>query len=109
MHTEFERFAHKPVGGAVGILSYAVLLLIWPGIDLVGATVLAILIGSVFWFLLSYLVTCYNGLCIEFRYSKSRPGFSVVTFWRGLKKLGEMELDVGLDKSGTPELMKARL
>ena len=108
VHTEFERFTHKALGATIGILSYAVLLSIWPAIDLAGATVIAFLIGSAFWFLLSYLVTRNNGLCIEFRYSKSRPGMSIVTLWRGLKKLGQMELNVTLDKDGTQKLTESQ-
>ena len=108
VHTEFERFTHKALGGTIGILSYALLMSIWPTIDLVGATIIAFLIGSAFWFLLSYLVTRSNGLCIEFRYSKSRPGMSIVTLWRGLKQLGQMELDVTLDKCGTQKLTESQ-
>ena len=108
VHTEFERFTHKALGGTIGILSYALLLSIWPSIDLAGATVIAFLTGSAFWFLLSYLVTRNNGLCIEFRYSKSRPGLSVVTLWSGLKRLGQMELDVALDKDGNQKLTESQ-
>ena len=108
VHTEFERFTHKALGATIGILSYALLLSIWPAIDLAGATVIAFLLGSAFWFLLSYLVTRRNGLCIEFRYSKSRPGLSVVTLWRGFKRLGQFELDVALDKDGTQKLTKSQ-
>ena len=108
VHTEFERFTHKALGATIGILSYALLLSIWPGIDLAGATVIAFLIGSAFWFFLSYLVTRSNGLCIEFRYSKSRPGLSVVTLWRGLKRLGQMELDVALGKDGNQKLTESQ-
>ena len=109
VHTEFERFTHKALGATIGILSYALLLSIWPGIDLAGATVIAFLIGSAFWFLLSYLVTRSNGLCIEFRYSKSRPGLSVVTLWSGLKNLGQIDLDVTLDKGGTQKLTESQV
>ena len=108
VHTEFERFTHKALGATIGILSYALLLSIWHSIDLVGATIIAFLIGSAFWFLLSYLVTRNNGLCIEFRYSKSRPGLSVVTLWSGLKKLGQLELDVALGKDGTQKLTESQ-
>ena len=109
VHTEFERFTHKALGGTIGVLSYALLLSIWPAIDLVGATIVAFLIGSAFWFLLSYLVTRSNGLCIEFRYSKSRPGLSVVTLWSGLKNLGQIDLDVTLDKGGTQKLTESQV
>ena len=47
-------------------------------------------------------------MCIEFRYSKSRPGLSVVTLWRGLKKLGQMELNVAPDKSGAPKINESQ-
>ena len=108
VHTEFERFTHKALGATIGILSYALLVSIWSSIDLAGATVIAFLIGSAFWFLLSYLVTRSNGLCVEFRYSKGRPGMSVVTLWRGLKQLGQIELDVALDKDGAQKLTQSQ-
>lgn len=108
VHTEFERFTHKALGGTIGILSYALLVSIWTSIDLAGATVIAFLMGSAFWFLLSYLVTRSNGLCIEFRYSKIRPGLSVVALWRGFKQLGQLELDVTLDKDGNQKLTESQ-
>ena len=54
--------------------------------------------------MLSYLATRMNGLCIEFRYSKSRPGLSVMTLWRGLKKLGHVEINMSLDGSSKPKM-----
>jgi len=45
-----------------------------------------------------------NGLCIEFRYSKSRPGSSVMRLWRGLKKLDHMKIDMSLDNLAKPKL-----
>jgi hypothetical protein len=45
-----------------------------------------------------------NGLCIEFRYSKSRSGLSEMTLWRGFKKLGHVRIDMSLDGSSNPKM-----
>ena len=45
-----------------------------------------------------------NGLCIEFRYSKSRPCLSEMTLWRGLKKLGHVKIDMFFDGSSKPKM-----
>jgi hypothetical protein len=71
--------------------------------DLVGASLIATLASSLCWLMLSYLPTRMNGLCIEFCYSKSRPGLSEMTLWRGLKKLGHVEINMSLDGSSKPK------
>jgi hypothetical protein len=50
-----------------------------------------------------------NGLCIEFRYSKSRPGLSEMTLWRGLKKLGHVEINMAVEGSGKPKMNDAQI
>ena len=62
------------------------------------------LASSFCWLMLSYLATRMNGLCIECRYSKSRPGLSVMTLWRGLRKLGHVEINMSLDGSSKPKM-----
>ena len=100
VHSYFDMFTYKAMGGAAFVLSYAVLLSFFPEFDLVGASLIAMLVGSLCWLILSYLATRVNGLCIEFRYSKSRPGLSVMTLWRGLKKLDHVEINMSLDGLG---------
>jgi hypothetical protein len=97
-------FTYKALGGAAFVLSYAVLLSLFPEFDVVGASLIAMLVGSLCWLMLSYLATRMNGLCIEFRYSKSRPGLSVMTLWRGLKKLDYVEINMSLDRSSKPKM-----
>ena len=97
-------FTYKVMGGAAFVLSYAVLLFIYPTVDLVGASFISVLIGSLLWMLLWYWATRRNGVCIEFRYSNSRPGLSEMTLWRGLKKLGNVEINMSLDGSGKPQM-----
>mgnify|MGYP001580725947 CR=1 FL=1 len=92
------------MGGAAFVLSYAVLLFIFPTFDLVGASFISVLIGSLLWMLLWYWATRRNGVCIEFRYSNSRPGLSEMTLWRGLKKLGHVKIDMSLDGSSKPKM-----
>jgi hypothetical protein len=77
--------------------------------DLVGASLIAMFVGSLCWLMLSYLATRMNGLCIEFRYSKSRPGLSEMTLWRGFKKLGHVKIDMSLDDSGKPKLNQTQV
>ena len=69
-----------------------------------GASLIAVLVGNLCWLMLSYLATRMNGFCIEFRYSKSRLGLSEMTLWRGLKKLGHVEIDMSLDGSSKPKM-----
>jgi hypothetical protein len=109
VHSYFDMFTYKAMGGAAFVLSYAVLLSFFPEFDLVGASLIAMLVGSLVWLMLSYLATRMNGLCIEFRYSKSRPGLSEMTLWRGLKKLGHMEIDMSLDNLGKPKLNQTQV
>ena len=104
VHSYFDIFTYKAMGGAAFVLSYAVLLSFFPEFDLVGASLIAMLIGSLCWLILSYLATRMNGLCIEFRYSKSRPGLSVMTLWRGLKKLDHVEINMSVDGSSQPKM-----
>jgi len=54
--------------------------------------------------MLSHLSTHMNGLCIEFRFSKSRPSLSVMTLWRGLKELDHVEINMAVDNLGKPKL-----
>ena len=98
VHSYFDMFTYKALGGSAFVLSYAVLLSLFPEFDL-GTSLIAMLVGSLCWLMLSYRITHMNGLCIEFRYSKSRPGLSVMILWRGLKKLGHVEIDMSLDDS----------
>jgi len=100
VHSYFDMFTYKAMGGAAFVLSYAVFLSFFPEFDLVGASLIAMLVGSLCWLMLSYLATRMIGLCIEFRYSKSRPGLSEMTLWRGLRKLGHVEVNMSLDGSG---------
>ena len=109
VHSYFDMFTYKAMGSAAFVLSYAVLLSFFPEFDLVGASLTAMIVGSLCWLMLSYLATRMNGLCIEFRYSKSRPGLSVMTLWRGLKKLGYVEINMSLDDSGKPKLNQAQV
>ena len=102
-------FTYKAIGGAAFVLSYAVLLAFFSEFDLVGASLIAIFVGSLCWLMLSYLVTRMNGLCIEFCYSKSRPGLSEMTLWRGLKKLGHVKVDMSLDGSSKPKVNDVRV
>jgi hypothetical protein len=102
-------FTYKAIGGASFVLSYAVLLSFFPEFDLVGASLIAMLAGSLCWLMLSYLATRMNGVCIEFRYSKSRSGLSEMTLWRGLKKLDHMEIDMSLDNLAKPKLNQTQV
>ena len=104
VHSYFDMFTYKAIGGAAFVLSYAVLLSFFPEFDLVGASLIAVLVGSLCWLMLSYLATRMNGLCIEFRYSKSRSGLSEMTLWRGLKKLGHVEINMAVEGSGKPKM-----
>jgi hypothetical protein len=104
VHSYFDMFTYKAMGGAAFVLSYAVLLSFFPEFDLVGASLIAMLVGSLVWLMLSYLATRMNGLCIEFRYSKSRHGLSEMTLWRGLKKLGHVKIDMSLDGSSNSKV-----
>jgi hypothetical protein len=104
VHSYFDMFTYKAMGGSAFVLSYAVLLSLFPEFDIVGASLIAMLVGSLCWLILSYLATRMNGLCIEFRYSKSRPGLSEMTLWRGLKKLGHVEINMSLDGSSKPKM-----
>jgi hypothetical protein len=70
VHSYFDIFTYKAIGGAAVVLSYAVLLSLFPEVDMVGASLIAIVVGSLCWLMLSYLVTRMNGLCPEFRYYK---------------------------------------
>ena len=103
VHSYFDMFTYKALGGAAFVLSYAVLLSLFPEFDL-GASLIAMLVGSLCWLMLSYRITRMNGLCIEFRYSKSRPGLSVMILWRGLKKLSHLEIYMSLDVSSKPKV-----
>jgi len=104
MHSYFDMFTYKAMGGAAFVLSYAVLLYVFPEFDLVGASLIAMFVGSLCWLMLSYLATRMNGLCIEFRYSKNRSGLSEMTLWRGLKKLGHVEINMAVEGSGKPKM-----
>ncbi len=79
VHSYFDMFTYKAMGGAAFVLSYAVWLSFFPKFDLVGASLIAMLVGGLCWLMLSYRATRMNGLCIEFRYSKSRPSLSEMT------------------------------
>lgn len=50
-----------------------------------------------------------NVLCIEFRYSKSRPGLSVMTLWLGLRKLSHVEINMFLDNLGKPKVNQTQV
>jgi uncharacterized membrane protein YraQ (UPF0718 family) len=102
-------FTYKAIGGAAFVLSYAVLLYLFPGFDLVAASLIAMLVGTLCWLMLWYLATRMNGLCIEFDYSRSRPGLSERTLWRGLKKLGYVEINMSLDGLGKPKVNETQV
>ena len=104
VHSYFDMFTYKALGGAAFVLSYAVLLSLFLEFDLVGASLIAMLVGSLCWLMLSYWITRMNRLCIEFCYSKSRPGLSVMMLWRGLKKLSHLEIYMSLDVSSKPKV-----
>ena len=104
VHSYFDMLTYKAIGGAAFVLSYAVLLSFFPEFDLVGASLIAMLFGSLCWLILSYLATRMNGLCIEFSYSKSRPSLSEMRPWRGLKKLGYVKIDMSLDGLSKPKM-----
>jgi len=97
VHTEFDMFTYKAVGAAVGLLAYAILAYKFSQIDLLVACVIAFLIGSLVWYLLSFIVIKRNGLCIAFRYSKNRPGFASVTLSERFKQLDYMEFELPTD------------
>ena len=46
VHSDFDMFTYKAIGGAAFVLSYAVLLSFFPEFDLVGASLIAMLVGS---------------------------------------------------------------
>jgi hypothetical protein len=109
VHSYFDMFTYKAMGGAAFVLSYAVLLSFFPEFDLVGASLISMLVGSLCWLMLSYLGTRMNGLCIDFRYSKSRSGLSEMTLLRGLKKLGYVEINMAVEGSGKPKMNDAQI
>ena len=80
------------------------ILAFFPEFYLVEASLIAVLVGSLCWLMLSYLATHMNGLCIEFCYSKSRPSLSEMRLWRGLRKLGHVKIDMSLDGSSKPKM-----
>jgi hypothetical protein len=94
VHTEFDTFTYKAVGAAVGVLIYAVLAYKFRHFDLMVACLIAFLIGSLVWYVLSFLVIKRNGLCFEFRYSKNRPRFVSVTLLKKFKQLDYMEFEL---------------
>lgn len=94
LHTEFDIFTYKAAGVTAGLLVYALLAFRFPQFDLLVVTLIAFIIGSLVWFLLSFIVINRNGLCIEFRYSKSRLGFASVTLSKGFKQLDYMEFEL---------------
>jgi hypothetical protein len=79
-------FIYKAMGGSAFVLSYVVLLFLFPEFDLVGASLIVMLASRLCWLMLSYLDTRMNGLCFGFCYSKSRPGLSEMSLWRGLNR-----------------------
>jgi hypothetical protein len=109
VHSYFDMFTYKAMGGAAFVLSYAVLLSFFPEFDLVGASLIAMFVGSLCWLMLSYLATRMNGLCIEFRYSTSRPCLSELTLWRRSKRLGHIEINMSLDDSGKPKVNETQV
>jgi hypothetical protein len=66
-------------------------------------------VGSLCWLMLLYLATRMNGLCIEFRYSTSRPCLSELTLWRRSKRLGHIEINMSLDDSGKPKVNETQV
>jgi len=46
VHSYFDMFTYKAMGGAMFVLSYAVFLSFFPEFDLVGASLIAVLVGN---------------------------------------------------------------
>jgi hypothetical protein len=93
-------FTYKAFGAAAGVLVYAILAYKFSQFDLLVSCLIAFLIGSFVWYALSFLVIKRNGLCIEFRYSKNRPGFISVTLSKRFKQLDYMEFESTVGVSG---------
>ena len=94
VHTEFDMFTYKAVGAAVGLFIYAILDCKFPQFDLLVACLIAFVIGSLVWYVLSFFVVRRNGLCIEFRYSKNRPKLASVTLSKRFRQLDYMEFEL---------------
>ena len=99
LNTEFDIFTYKAVGAAVGILIYALLAYKLPQVDLLVASMIAFLIGSLVWYFLSFIFVKRNGLCIEFRYSKNRPRVASVALSKQFKQLDYMEFALPIQSS----------
>ena len=52
VHSYFDMFTHKAIGGAAFVLSYAVLLSFFPEFDLVCASLIVMLVGNFCWLML---------------------------------------------------------
>ena len=92
-HSNFDISTYRGVGFAVFILSYSVILTLVPEwdwlISLSMSTVLGIAVSQ---FLVLYIIRS-KGLCLEVRFSRSRPNISALIVWQGLKKIDEVFVD----------------
>ena len=65
VHSYFDMFTYKAMGGAAFVLSYAALLPLFPEFDLVDSSLIAVFNDSLCWVMLSYLGTRMNGFWIK--------------------------------------------